>query len=110
VSGVIVGISPKGDRLRYSYFNPDHTYQEMGRVGEGPGPMQSGTWYWDADGHNCEIHQYPIDERQNIVCHVDETPGRRVGVVEKQNPDGTGRPTEIVMGHVYVPNSTVPSK
>jgi predicted methyltransferase len=106
VSGVIVGISPKGERLRYSYFNPDHTYQEMGRVGEGPGPMQSGIWYWDADGHNCEIHQYPIDERQNIVCHVDETPGRHIGVVEKQNPDGTGRPTEIVKGHVYVPNSS----
>src|SRR5262249_10240963 len=32
--------SDNGNRIRYHYYNADHTYQEMGRVGEGVGPLQ----------------------------------------------------------------------
>ena len=63
-----------GNRTRFHYYSPDHSYQEFGRLGEGPGPMQAGVWFWDADGHNCQLHQYPLDERANTVCHVDVQP------------------------------------
>lgn len=93
------GMSSTGDRIRTVYYNKDHTYQEFGRLDEGPGPMQMGTWFWDAEGHNCQLHQFPIDERSNIVCHIDVF-ARPVGVVRDQNPGGGGKKVEIVKGHI----------
>ena len=90
----------KGERTRTSFYNADHTYQEFGRLADGPGPMQMGTWWWDAEGHNCELHQFPIDERSNVVCHTDVF-AREIGVIGGQTPDGSGQKTTIVKGHVY---------
>ena len=92
-------VSANGQRTRTSYYNPNHTYQEFGRMADGPGPMQAGTWWWDADGHNCELHQFPIDERSNVVCHVDVIP-RQMGVTAGQSPDGSGQKVVLVKGHV----------
>ena len=66
------GIEDKIPRQeRRVFYNEDGTYQEFGRVMPGrPAPLQQGTWYWDAAGHNCMIHQYPAQQRQMIVCHV----------------------------------------
>ena len=65
--------------------------------------MQSGVWFWDADGNNCELHQFPLDERGTVVCHTDDYP-RPIGVVQDHNPDGSvdARRTEIVKGHVRI--------
>ncbi len=95
----VEGISPKGERLRIAFYNPDHTYQEMGKVGDGPGPMQLGTWWWDAQGHNCELHQFPIDERSNVVCHLPKAPRK---LNEEWSADQTGgyATNKIVPGHV----------
>jgi predicted methyltransferase len=70
-------------RSRAVMYHPDGSYQEWGKVGFGPAPMQMGQWFWDADGHNCMLHQYPLDERGNINCH--EMPGPvKVGDTWKQ--------------------------
>jgi predicted methyltransferase len=90
----------KGQRTRTSFYNADHTYQEFGRLADGPGPMQMGTWWWDNAGHNCELHQFPIDERSNVVCHTDVF-AREIGVVGGQTQDGSGQKQMIVKGHVY---------
>ena len=103
IAGAMKGVTPEGARVRYSYFNADGTYEEFGRIDEGPGPMQSGVWFWDADGNNCELHQFPLDERGTVVCHTDDYP-RPIGVVQDHNPDGSvdARRTEIVKGHVRI--------
>ena len=49
---------------RHVFYHPDGTYQEFGAH-----DMQAGLWYWDAAGHNCMIHQFPVEQRQFIVCH-----------------------------------------
>jgi predicted methyltransferase len=92
------GISSKGERLRIAFYNPDHTYQEMGKVGDGPGPMQLGTWWWDAKGHNCELHQYPIDERSNVVCHLAKVP--EPVNVEWKGENGGYATNKIIPGHI----------
>ena len=93
-----------GNRLRYHYYNADHTYQEMGRVGEGVGPLQEGTWWWSAKGNNCMLHQYPIDERGNLVCH-DYVIARPIGQLSDEYPDRAdkGAKMNIVPGHVRIP-------
>jgi predicted methyltransferase len=78
-----------GARVRFTYYNSDHTYQEFGRVGDGPGPMQAGTWWWDADGHNCMLHQFPTDERGNVVCHTDMV-ARALDTVVDDHTAGAG--------------------
>ena len=90
----------KGERTRTSFYNADHTYQEFGRMSDGPGPMQMGTWWWGADGHNCELHQFPIDERSNVVCHTDVF-AREIGAIGGQRTDGSGQKQMIVKGHVF---------
>lgn len=91
-----------GNRIRYHYYSPDHTYQEFGRVGEGPGPMQSGTWYWDADGHNCQLHQFPLDERANVVCHVDVQPNANFPFDVLSDGLYGGTPAKITFKHGHV--------
>jgi predicted methyltransferase len=92
-----------GNRIRYHYYNADHTYQEMGRVGEGPGPLQEGVWFWDAKGNNCMLHEYPLDERGNTVCH-DYVHARPLNVMETQETGARkGTKFMIVPGHVRIP-------
>jgi predicted methyltransferase len=95
--------SGTGDRLRYHYYMPDHTYQEMGRVGEGPGPLQEGTWFWSAKGNNCMLHEFPLDERGNVVCH-DYVVSRPLNEMQTQQTGARkGTKFKIVPGHVYIP-------
>jgi predicted methyltransferase len=92
-------VTPDGNRIRHVFYNPDHTYEEFGRVGEGVAPMQAGTWFWDALGYNCMIHQFPIDERANLVCHEDIV-SHPIGVVEDQKSGASAIKVEIVKGWV----------
>ncbi len=92
-----------GNRPRYDLYNADGTYEEMGMTN----PLQEGTWYWDAAGHNCEIHQFPSTQRNFIVCHV-LTGSHKVGEIwgEGNLPDGTPRRNIMLKGHVYPPVPT----
>ena len=83
---------------RHHFYHPDGTYQEFGK---GDPQMQAGTDYWDVDGHNCQIHQFPVEQRAFIVCH---------GIIahdlgEKTTQDnGTGAgalPATLLKGIVY---------
>ena len=91
-----------GNRPRFDLYNADGTYEEMGLNN----PLQEGTWYWDAAGHNCEIHEYPATQRNFVVCHVLEA--HKVGDIWGTGslPDGTPRRNIMLKGHVY---PTVPS-
>ena len=89
-----------GARLRTSFFYANRAYQEFGRLGEGAGPMQAGTVYYDVDGHRCELHQFPIDERSGVVCG-EAPPARRVGITTRKNPDGSTTRSAILPGHVH---------
>ncbi len=93
------GVSANGQRLRMSFFYENHAYQEFGRVGEGAGPMQAGVVYYDADGHRCELHQFPIDERSGVVCGMPNM-ARQIGVTPKKNADGSITRSAILPGHV----------
>ena len=92
-----------GERLRHHFYNPDHTYQEFGRLSDGPGAFQGGTWYWDADGHNCMLHQYPADERQNVVCHTDVVLTSKLPLNVITDGRYGGHPAKLMLakGHVY---------
>ncbi len=54
-----------GDRPRWHYYHRDGTYQEFGTQ-----DMQSGRDYWDADGRNCQLHEFPAEQRGWTVCHA----------------------------------------
>jgi predicted methyltransferase len=85
-----------GPRERREQYSADGTYQEFGHVGMGPAPMQAGRYFWDAAGHNCQLHEYPIDERGNVVCH-DYIQAHKPGDV--WGAQGNGRPHKLVAGH-----------
>ncbi len=58
---------------RRMIYHADGTYQEFGW-----GDMQAGTWYWDAAGHNCMLHESPLSQRGFVVCHSSE-PFKKAG-------------------------------
>ena len=73
-----------GNRPRWHYYHRDGTYQEFGTT-----DMQSGTYYWDVDGRNCQLHQFPAEQRGWTVCHA--LPPLKVGEVrEQENSVGDG--------------------
>jgi hypothetical protein len=83
---------------RWIQYHPDGNYHEFGVSGA---TAQSGKWYWDAEGHNCMIHQYPIAERQGIVCHLVAT-YKKVGdswSMPNGNGNGLDRPQYIEPGY-----------
>jgi predicted methyltransferase len=92
-----------GNRPRYDLYNADGTYEEMGMTN----PLQEGIQYWDAAGHNCEIHQFPATQRNFIVCHVIDG-HHKVGDIwgEGVLPDGTPRRSILLKGHVFPPVPT----
>jgi predicted methyltransferase len=69
---------------RRHYYHTDGTYQEFGNTGT---RLQVGWFFWDADGHNCQMHQYPLDERGFVVCHAFMP--LKVGDVAMQDNGGT---------------------
>ncbi len=90
-----------GERPRHHFYHPDGTYQELGEIGKGPGPLQEGWVYWDADGHNCQVHQFPMDERPTVVCHA--LVALEIGQKTMQdNGGGAGpKPVTLLKGHVF---------
>lgn len=91
-----------GKRERRVFYHADGTYQEFGAPNTGNNPMQSGTFFWDADGHNCMLHQYPTDQRSYVVCHETQV-NRHVGDRWTQdNGDGPGSlPYALLPGYQY---------
>ena len=87
-----------GNRPRWSIYHKDGSYEEMGPNN----PLQEGTWFWDAAGHNCMLHQFPATQRQFIVCH-DYVSDRKVGEVweQRKNKDGSPNLMGIYKGYVY---------
>ena len=82
---------------RWVSYHADGTYQEFGISGAA---VQLGKWYWDAAGHNCMIHQYPLAERQGVVCHTTAI-GKKPGDSWSQdNGNGGQRPYMMVKGYV----------
>ena len=68
----------------WHYYYRDGTYQEFGT-----NDMQSGTFYWDVDGRNCQLHQFPAEQRGWTVCHA--LPPLKLGEVrEQENSVGDG--------------------
>ena len=57
-------LGPVTERFRTIFHHPDGTYQEFGM-----NDMQSGTWFWAADGRNCMLHQFPSEQRGFVTCH-----------------------------------------
>jgi hypothetical protein len=96
---------------RWVFYNPDGTYLEMGEPGaEAAGrgdDTQVGTWYWDAAGHNCMIHQWPAEERGFVVCHNSVSPGKKPGDV--WSPPGTDRKFTIEAGRHYPTKYGIPA-
>ncbi len=62
-SGINNGNAPG---QRWVMYHPDGTFQEFGNSGT---RVQQGTWWWDADGNNCMIKEYPDIERGSVICH-----------------------------------------
>jgi predicted methyltransferase len=101
-----VGASGKvtGERERRVFYHADGTYEEFGPPNTGNNPLQMGMWFWDASGHNCMIHQYPYNQRDEIVCHSTAT-FKKAGD-EWQNDDNgmSGRhpvPHELRAGYAF---------
>ena len=84
---------------RYNFYHADHTYEEYGRTGT---KVQQGLWYWDAAGHNCMNHQFPLQERGFIVCHTD-TVKREVGPVTEWNNGNGPMKVQLAKGYLYPP-------
>ena len=82
--------SGMGDKShRWVNYYADGNYDEYGISGT---LVQQGTWYWDAAGHNCMIHQFPAPERQGIVCH-ETAINKRAGETWTLNPGDTRKYT-----------------
>ncbi len=84
---------------RYNLYHADHTYQEYANAGT---KVQQGTWYWDAAGHNCMNHQFPLQERGFVVCHSDAVK-REVGPVTMWDNGGGAVKVQLAKGFVYPP-------
>lgn len=84
---------------RWVFYHPDGTYQEFGNTGA---TVQAGTWYWDAAGRNCMLHQYPIEDRGSIVCHdLSNSMNKKVG--DTWTRTTAGRIFRMEKGYQYPP-------
>jgi predicted methyltransferase len=54
------------DIQRWVHYHADGTFQEYGNT---PAYEQIGTWFWDSDGMNCMLKEYPDVERGSVICH-----------------------------------------
>ena len=90
------------DSQRWVFYHADGTYQEFGNSGT---RVQEGTWYWDAAGHNCMLHQFPADERGFIVCHATSTFKKAGETYTQDNGGGEQRPYTIEAGYHYPPGT-----
>ena len=87
---------------RWVFYHADGTYQEWGLQNDPDDSAQFGLWYWDALGHNCMLHQYPLAQKGFIVCHA-TTPGKKLGEKWTEDNGGGARPFQMLKGYVYPP-------
>lgn len=58
-----------GKRERRLFFQRDGRYVEFGAPNTGNNPMQSGLWFFSADGHTCLRHMTPFESKGYIDCN-----------------------------------------
>ena len=98
VDAIETGYDKNGQQLRTVMYHADHTYEEFGPVGASVLPMLSGIWYWDAEGHNCMLHQFPVAWRSDVICH-DHVFVQPIGKPTARNTDGSGGQSVILPGY-----------
>lgn len=54
------------DVQRWVHYHPDGTFEEYGNTAA---YVQLGTWFWDVDGKNCMLKEFPLNERGSVICH-----------------------------------------
>jgi hypothetical protein len=100
------------ERTRTIFHHADGTYQEFGAA-----DMQSGITFWAADGRNCMLRQFPVEQRGYVTCREYPTTGvKKVGEMwveggpnhlvpykEGDPPPATGLGTIVglIPGYVY---------
>ena len=105
-------LGPITERFRTIFHHPDGTYHEFGM-----NDMQSGYSYWAADGRNCMLHQFPLEQRGFVTCHqYPMTEGTKAGTMWIEGgpnhlapyKDGDPRPAQgqgnvvgLTQGYVY---------
>jgi hypothetical protein len=104
------------ERNRTIFHHPDGTYQEFGT-----NDMQSGYSFWSADGRNCMLHQFPVEQRGFVTCHQYPTKegAKAIGEMwveggpnhltpykagDPRPAQGQGNIVGLMQGHVY-PNA-----
>jgi predicted methyltransferase len=87
------------DFTRYNFYTPDHVYTEFAK-----GDYRVGTWFWDAQGRFCIVHEYPHALRRYIFCNPN-TKYRQVGDVWQTKANRPApphqAPAKLVKGEVY---------
>ena len=63
-------------RARWVSYHKDGTFQEYGNE---PTWEQQGIWFWDAQGNNCMLKEFPANERGSVICHNADFAGRKPG-------------------------------
>ena len=84
---------------RWDMYHPDGTYQEYGNTGS---RAQQATWYWDAEGFNCHIHEFPASERSFTDCH-DVEPGKKAGDEWTEGEGNAARKYKLEAGYTFPP-------
>ena len=95
------------ERFRTIFYHPDHSYQEFGMH-----DMQSATWWFDADGQNCMLHEFPPNQRGLVICHPFEKAHRAPPIGRpffEQGGGGARTVVSVVRGYQY-PNVSAPPK
>ncbi len=90
------GDPAKDPTHRWVFYHANGDYEEYGISGS---LVQQGTWFWDAAGHNCMIHQFPAPERQGIVCHATATYKKAGDTYTQDNGGDRPRPYALTPGY-----------
>ncbi len=85
--------SPGTDHARAHIYRADGTYDEYG-----PTDVQGGSWFADASGNICMVHQFPADARGFTDCHVLEP--HKAGDNWVQHNDNADVPITMLPGFV----------
>jgi predicted methyltransferase len=87
---------------RWVFYHADNTYQEWGLQNDPEDSAQAGLWYWDAMGHNCMLHQSPLEQRGFVVCHATAA-GKKLGESWMEDNGAGPRAFTMLKGYVYPP-------
>jgi predicted methyltransferase len=96
-SNILATGNVTGQRERRVIYHADRTYEEFGAKNTGTNPWQNGTWFFDAQGRICMLHQMPVDQRGQVNCNP-LTYNKKAGD-KWTTPDG--KSDELVKGYAY---------